>query len=293
MGFDLNTLILLLIAFVSSAFIFLIIAIFSKQLQKLFDPLFEKHLIHLEQEFSLLDMPMTPRRFLLFQIGLTILLVVVGIIVGTEIITRSLFAVVFPILGIFSTKLYITIMKKQRRKKFDEQFVDAISLISNAVKSGLSLMQSLELAVQEMPDPISYEVNLVIQTTRLGIAIDVALGEWAERMASPDLDIFVTAVVIQRQTGGNLSDILDILASTIRQRYKIQGQIKALTAQGITSAYFLVALPIILGIVLYIVQPETTSLLFTHKYGLMMVAGSALMMSIGAFIVKKIVTIDI
>jgi len=293
MGFDLNTLILLLIAFVSSAFIFLIIAIFSKQLQRFFDPLFEKYLIHLEQEFALLDMPMTPRRFLLFQIGLSILLLVVGIIVGTEIITRSLFAVVFPILGLFITKQYISIVKMQRRKKFDEQFVDVISLVSNAVKSGLSLMQALELAVQEMPDPISYEVNLVIQTTRVGIPLDVALTEWSERINSSDLDIFVTAVIIQRQTGGNLSDILDTLANTIRQRYKIQGQIKALTAQGITSAYFLVALPIILGIVLYIVQPETTSLLFTHKYGLMMLAGSALMMSIGAFIVKKIVSIDI
>lgn len=279
-----------LVIFVS---VFLLIAVFSGNIEKSIDPIFGRYLKYLENEFLVLDMPMTARNFMMFQVGLSILLFVLGIILGDGVLSKMFMAILLGAIGFFLCRIYLTQQKNKRKSRFDEQFVDAISLIANAVRSGLSLMQALDLTVSEMNEPISYEVNLVIQATRVGVPLDSALMEWAKRMNSKDLDIFVTAIIIQSQTGGNLTEILETLGKTIRERFKIQRQIKTLTSQGVMSAYVLTGLPIILGIILYFIQPETMSLLFTNNYGLLLTFASLSMIGIGGFMVKKIVTIDI
>jgi len=283
----------LLIAAVIFVAVFLFVAVFSSQIEKKIDPFLAKYLRELEQEFSILEIPLTPKRFLLFQVALCTIFLVFGLVIGTDLVTKIIFAIFFACLALFATKRYIVMMKGRRRAKFEEQFVDAIAIISNAVRSGLSLMQAIELTVKEMPDPVSYEINLVIQATRVGVPLDVALTEWSNRMNSNDLDIFVTAVIIQSQTGGNITEILETLGSTIRERFKIQRQIKTLTSQGVLSSYILTGLPIILGVVLFFIQPKNMSLLFTTSYGLLMLAVSLTMIGVGGYIVKKIVTIDI
>lgn len=285
------TLAITAIIFVS---VFLVITVFSSNIDKNIDPFLGKYLKHLEKEFMFIDdIKFTPKRFMFMHIGITLVLFALGIIFMDGIFQKLFAGAILAVLGFYAGRIFVTQAKNRREQKFDEQFVDGISLISNAVRSGLSLMQSLELVVNEMPNPMSYETNLVIQSTRVGIPLDIALSEMSKRLKSNDLDIFITAVVIQNQTGGNLTEILETLASTIRERFKLQRRIKALTAQGIASAYILTLLPIILGVALFFVQPETMKLLFTTNYGIVLDISVMVMIAIGSFFVKKIITIDI
>lgn len=282
-----------IIAIIIFSSVFLLITVFSGNIEKSIDPVFGKYLKYLDKEFTLLNLPLSPKSFMMYQIGASILFFVLGLLIGEDVLSKIFVGTVLGCLAFFIGRIYLSREKTKRKQRFEEQFVDAIALIANAVRSGLSLMQALELTVSEMTDPISYEVNMVIQSTRLGASLDIAMLEWVRRMNSKDLDIFVTAILIQSQTGGNLSDILETLGNTIRERFKIQRQIKALTSQGTASAYVLTALPIVLGIALYFIQPETMSLMFTNNYGILLSLSSLGMIGIGGLIVKKIVSIDI
>lgn len=283
----------LLIGIIIFVAVFLLIAVFSGNIEKILDPFLGSYLKHLEKEFEILDLPITARSFMMFQIGLSILLLVIGLLIMEDVLSKVFVGFTLAVLSFFSTRLYITQNKNKRRAKFDEQFVDAIALIANAVRSGLSLMQALELVISEMGNPMAYEITLVTQSTRIGVPLDAALMEWSKRINSKDLDIFVTAVIIQNQTGGNLSEILETLGKTIRERFKIQRQIKTLTSQGVASAYVLTGLPIVLGIALYFIQPETMSVMVTNNYGIMLTLSTFAMIGVGGFFVKKIITIDI
>jgi tight adherence protein B len=288
-----NILIPALISIIIFIVVFLIIAVFSKNIESFLEPLFVKYLEKLEKDFTTLNLPFTPMDFLKYQIGGMILTFIIGLILGDGLFLKLLMAIIFSYSIFIYSNLYITNKKKKRKLKFEEQFVDALEMISNAVRSGLSLMQALELVVNEMEEPLSYEVNIVIQSIRIGVSLEAALNNWAERINSPDLDIFVTAVVIQNQTGGNLSEILETLAKTIRERFKIQRQIKTLTAQGVASSYILTGLPIFLVLALMFIQPETMKVLYTTNYGLILSGFIIIMISIGSVFVRKIINIDI
>lgn len=283
----------LLIGIIIFVAVFLLISVFSGNIEKTLDPFLGSYLKHLEKEFEVLDLPITARAFMMYQIGFSILLLVLGLLMMEDVLSKIFVGITLAVLSFFVSRMYITQNKNKRKSKFDEQFVDAIALIANAVRSGLSLMQSLELVISEMGNPMAYEITLVIQATRVGVPLDVALTEWSKRIDSKDLDIFVTAVIIQNQTGGNLSEILETLGKTIRERFKIQRQIKTLTSQGVASAYVLTGLPIVLGIALYFIQPETMSVMVTNNYGIMLTLSTFAMIAVGGFFVKKIITIDI
>ncbi|MFN8671768.1 MAG: type II secretion system F family protein [Candidatus Sericytochromatia bacterium] len=285
------TLAITAIVFVS---VFLLIAVFSSNIEKNIDPVLGRYLKYLEKEFKYIDdIKMSPKRFMMMHIGITLILFGLGIIIMDGVFPKIFTAIILAIIGLFGGNVFVKKAKERRKNKFDSQFVDAIALIANAVRSGLSLMQAMELVVTEMPNPVAYELNLVIQSTRVGIPLDIALTEMSKRVHSEDLNIFITAVLIQSQTGGNLTEILETLGLTIRERFKLQRRIKALTAQGIASAYILTFLPVVLGVALFFVQPQTMKLLFTTNYGLMLNLLVIVMISIGSFFVRKIITIDI
>lgn len=288
-----NILIPALIAIIIFIVVFLLITVFSKNIEGFLEPLFIKYLEKLEKDFLTLNLSFTPMDFLKYQIGGMILMFIVGLILGDGLFLKILMSIILSYGVFLYSNLYITNKKKKRKLKFEEQFIDALEMISNGVRSGLSLMQALETVVNEMEDPLSYEINLVIQSTRIGVPLATALNNWAERINSPDLDIFVTAVIIQNQTGGNLSEILETLAQTIRERFKIQRQIKTLTAQGIASSYILTGLPVFLITALMFIQPETMRVLYTTTYGLILSGFIIMMITIGSVLVRKIINIDI
>ncbi|NCD08172.1 MAG: type II secretion system F family protein [Negativicutes bacterium] len=192
--------------------------------------------------------------------------------------------------------LPILIVKRKisvRRKKFNSQIADALVLISSSLRSGYSFMQAIEMVSREMHPPISEEFYRVLREINLGVTTDEAMNHMAERINSVDLDLVVTAVLIQRQIGGNLTEILDNIANTIRERVKIAGHIRTLTAQGRLSGAIISLLPIVMAFVIYIINPNYIMPLFTQTAGYWMLIMAAVSEIFGILVIKKIVDIKI
>lgn len=190
----------------------------------------------------------------------------------------------------------ILIVKRKismRRKKFNSQIADALILIASSLRSGYSFMQAIEMVSREMHPPISEEFYRVLREINLGVTTDEAMNHMAERINSVDLDLVVTAVLIQRQIGGNLTEILDNIANTIRERVKIAGHIRTLTAQGRLSGAIISLLPIVMAFVIYIINPSYIMPLFTQTAGYWMLIMAAVSEIFGIMVIKKIVDIKI
>ena len=181
----------------------------------------------------------------------------------------------------------------QRRKKFNDQIADALVLISSSLRSGYSFMQAIEMVSREMHPPISEEFYRVLREINLGVTTDEAMNHMAERIDSVDLDLVVTAVLIQRQIGGNLTEILDNIANTIRERVKIAGHIRTLTAQGRMSGIIISLLPVLLGAVIFLLSPGYITPLFTQTAGKFMIIAAVVNELVGIMLIRKIVDIKI
>ncbi|MDP4092180.1 MAG: type II secretion system F family protein [Bacillota bacterium] len=180
---------------------------------------------------------------------------------------------------------------KKRLKLLNEQLNDAIVMISNSLKAGYSFFQAVETVSREMTGPISEEFLYLQKEINLGQSTEKALENLTSRVASEDLDLVITAVLIQRQAGGNLSEILDNISFTIRERIKIKGEIRTITAQGRMSGMVISLIPPILCVVLYMINPEQIGMLFKTTLGNIILVTAAVMELIGIFAIKKIVNI--
>ncbi|HEX6984937.1 MAG TPA: type II secretion system F family protein [Planctomycetaceae bacterium] len=183
--------------------------------------------------------------------------------------------------------------RRGRFKSFAKQLPDALELIGRALRSGHSLASGLHVVVEEMPAPVSVEFSRAYEEQNLGIPIEQALKNMLKRMPNLDLKFFVTAVAIQRQAGGDLAEILDKISYIIRERFKIMGQVQALTGEGRISGVVLMGLPIALFIAVYYLNPTYVMLLFTEELGRQMIAAAAVLQVLGAIAIKKIVNIKI
>ncbi len=180
---------------------------------------------------------------------------------------------------------------KKRMALFDKQLSDALVIIGNCLRAGFSFNQAIDSISIEMPDPIAKEFAKTIREIKLGFAMEKALNNMVERLKNNDLELIVSAVLIQRQVGGNLSEILDNIADTIKQRLKLKGEIKVLTATGRTSGMVVGMLPIFLMGVLMLINPGYVSMFFNSGIGIAMLAVGGVLEFIGFMIVKKIVDI--
>ncbi|MBO9310278.1 MAG: type II secretion system F family protein [Chloroflexi bacterium] len=196
--------------------------------------------------------------------------------------------------GFFLPRLYVAHKQAQRLKKFEQQMPDMLSMWVNSLRAGYSVLQSLEAIAREMPEPTSTEIQRVVREVQLGIPMEQALDHMLERMPSAELDLCFTAVNIQREVGGNLAEILEVIGHTIRERIKLLGEIRVLTAQGRITGWLISALPIILGVLLFIINPRYMGNLFNNPgCGWPMLAVGAFMIIAGMAAVQRIVSIDI
>ena len=183
--------------------------------------------------------------------------------------------------------------RRARLKRFESQLSDALELVGRALRSGHSLASGLNVVVDEMPDPISAEFEIAYEQQNLGIPIEQALKNMLKRVPNMDLKFFVTAVAIQRQSGGDLAEILDKIGHLIRERLQILGQVKALTGEGRISGVVLMALPIVLFFMVYNINPDYVMLLFTDPVGRKLAAGAIFLQMVGAVVMKKMVDIKV
>ena len=188
---------------------------------------------------------------------------------------------------------WLLFRRKRRMSRFEAQLPDALELIGRALRSGHSLASGLNVVCDEMPDPIAAEFSLAFEEQNLGIPIERALKNMLNRVPNLDLKFFVTAVAIQRQSGGDLAEILDKIGHIIRERFQILGQVKALTGEGRMSGIVLMALPIALFFAVYYLNPDYMLLLFTDPLGREMILYAFILQIIGAFVIKKIIDIKV
>jgi tight adherence protein B len=203
---------------------------------------------------------------------------------------------VAPVVGLVGFSLpFIWLLNKRRArlKAFAAQLPDALELVARALRAGHALGAGMHVVAEEMPTPIADEFGRVYEEQNLGIALEDALRGMCDRVPNMDLRFFVTAVAIQRQTGGDLAEILDKIGYIVRERYKILGQVKALTAEGRLSGIVLIALPFFLVIVMLHVNYGYVQYLWTHPMGVKLSIFGTVMMILGALIIKKIVDIKV
>jgi tight adherence protein B len=201
-----------------------------------------------------------------------------------------------PIGGIiFFTVPFTWLLHKRwkRLKMFAAQLPDALELVGRALRAGHSLAAGMHVVAEEMPVPIADEFNRVYEEQNLGIAIEDALKNMSDRVPNLDLRFFVTSVVVQRQTGGDLSEILDKIGYVIRERFRILGQVKALTAEGRLSGVVLIGLPFFMFLVMLHVKYDYVEKLWTHPLGVKMAMGALVMQLLGALVIRKIVNIKV
>ncbi len=218
--------------------------------------------------------------------------ILLGLLVG--VLIKSLYGVIFgALIGIYIPFLFLRIKKKQRQKLFNEQLGEVLTTMSNALRSGHSLMKALEVVSLDTPLPAGQEFSYTMKEMQLGIPTETALKNMNERIDSKDLELMITAVLIQRQVGGNLAEVLDSIADTIRDRIRIQGEIKTLTAQGKLSGIIISIIPIGLGVFFYIINPEYITELFFDPLGIVMIIMAVMGQIIGGLFIRKIVDIDV
>jgi tight adherence protein B len=244
---------------------------------------------NLRNLFVQADSPITVNTFTGISAGCALLGVVGAMIARSPV---PLYPVVALLFGTFPL-MWLLLRRRSRFKKFAKQLPDALELVGRALRSGHSLASGMHVVVQEMPTPIAAEFANVYESQNLGIPIEQALRDMLKRMPNLDLKFFVTAVVIQRQTGGDLAEILDKISHIIRERFKILGQVQALTGEGRISGVVLMALPIVLFFVVYHLNPDYVMLLFTDPLGRKMIAVAAVLQVMGAVCIKKIVNIKV
>lgn len=204
-------------------------------------------------------------------------------------------ALALPV-AVLAATLPIQLLRRSARKRlalFESQFPGALELIARSMRAGHAFSVSLEMLHREFEQPLAGEFRRVFEEQNLGMPLDAALARLASRVRLVDVQFFVSAVVLQRRTGGNLTEILDTLAEVIRERYKLKGKVKAISAHGRMTAQALSAIPIVVGAMMFAVNAEYSNFFFHTALGLEMLSGSAALQLVAYVVIRKIVTIKV
>jgi tight adherence protein B len=245
---------------------------------------------NLSTQLARADLKLTVGEFVLLQVLAALAIGAGGYLLSGTIVLGLLAAV----LGWFAPRWFMSYRQGARLRAFNDQLGDALNLMVNGLRSGYSVLQAMEAVSREMPPPIATEFSRIVQEVQIGLPLDQAMNNMLRRIKSDDLDLVVTAINVQREVGGNLAEILDVISFTIRERVRIKGEIRTLTAQGRYSGYVISLLPIGLALVLFCVNKPYVSRLFTSGWcGWAMVVCGLLMIGTGFIAIQKIVTIEV
>ena len=213
--------------------------------------------------------------------------------IGMMLLANILFAVIIGGVGYYVTGFWLKRRITKRTQKLEAQLVDLLQMISSGLKAGFGLVQALDSASQQAKAPMQIEVKRALRDTAMGASIEQSLGALNDRIGSPDFDIVVTAILIQRSVGGNLGEILENVGHTMRERERIRGEIRTLTSQQRMTGYVVGGIPIGLLGIFFLISPEFIGLLFTTSMGHIMLGVAAALEVLGFFVIKKIVDIEV
>jgi tight adherence protein B len=230
--------------------------------------------------------------------GSAIVIFSIGLAVGLGLLTflfvpQPLAAPVVALLGAFAPFGWLKHKRSARLKKFEEQFPEALDVLSRAIRAGHAFQTALGMCADEMPGPVGPEMKKTFDQQNYGLPLKDALNDLAQRINIIDVRFFVTAVMIQRDTGGNLSEILDNLAHVVRERFKILRQVRVHTAHGRFTSYVLLSLPAFLAVALSILNPDHMAPMFRERMGQMMLMGAMVLQAFGYLWIKQVIKIEV
>ena len=205
----------------------------------------------------------------------------------------TIFAPVAAVVAGMMPYFVLAYRRSKRIKRFEEQFPEALDLLSRALRAGHAFQTAMGMVAEELPAPVGPEFKKTFDQQNFGLPLKEALTELADRIPLLDVRFFVTAVQIQRETGGNLAEILDNLASVVRERFKLLRQVRVHTAHGRFTGWVLLALPAALGVALSLISPDHMNTLFTEQLGKTMLIGAAVMQTIGYIWIRKVIRIEV
>lgn len=236
------------------------------------------------------DLKLRPAEWYLIRIGTVLVLALIGLAVYRNLI----FAAVLAVVGVFAPPLVLRFRERRRSRRFNDQLGDVLVLLSNALKAGYSFPQAMASVARSANPPVAEEFSRANREVQLGVNTDEALAHMVARIRSEDLDLVVTAVQIQRVVGGNLAEILDNIAFTIRERIRIKGEIRTLTAQARASSYIITGLPIALALILQAINPAYIQPLLNFKGpGPIVLIVCACSIALAYYIMQRIANIEV
>jgi tight adherence protein B len=236
------------------------------------------------------DLKLTPSEFMGLNVISVVGLMALGFILGRG---SLLLLAIGGIAGFYLPRLYLNWKIAQRLNAFNNQLSDTLILLANSLRSGYSLLQSMETVSRDIAPPMSTEFARVVREIGLGLSIDEALSHMLDRVKSEDLDLVITAINIQHEVGGNLAELLDTISHTIRERVRIKGQIQAMTATQRLSGNVVALLPIALGLFMYVVNPLYIQRMWQNVCGIIMLTTGLITITAGYFAIRKITDIEV
>jgi len=244
---------------------------------------------NLRRELGRADLKLTVGEYM----AVTLMSVVGAVLVGIVLFRNLVLGLAFSIVGFYLPRIYVRMRQGSRLSAFNNQLSDTITMLANSLRSGYSLGQGMELVSREAPPPTCDEFRRVVQEMGLGLSSEEALNNMLKRVPSDDLDLMITAINVQHEVGGNLAQILDGIATTIRERVRIKGEIKTLTTQQTYSGYIITALPFALGGIIFMLNPKYMSGLIETPCGWLMMGVGGVMIFSAYIIIRKIVNIEV
>lgn len=252
----------------------------------------------LARDLAQADLKLTVTEFVMIRFASVLIFAALGAFIGRA-GTLALVAGVLigGIVGLVAPMRFVKFKQGRRLKSFNDQLGDTVGLLANSLRSGYSLLQSMEMVSREAAPPISQEFRRVVQEVGLGLSLEEGLNNLMRRVPSDDLDLMVSAINIQTEVGGNLAEILDTISHTIRERVRIKGQIRVLTSQARYSGYVVTLLPIAIALIITAINPDYMSPIFTFgmppEAWCCMPACSVAMMVSGFLVIRRIVDIEV
>jgi tight adherence protein B len=246
----------------------------------------------MSRELARADLKFRPAEYIALMVACAAAFGIAGWILGKSL----LFGIGSAVFGAFVPQIYVKRAQRARLRQFDNQLGDMLNLMVNGLRAGYSTLQAMEAVSRELPSPICDEFRRVVQEMQLGIPMEEALEHLLRRINSEDLDLVITAINVQREVGGNLAEILDVISYTIRERVRIKGEINALTAQGRITAWVISLLPVALVGILFLANRQYIMQFFnpeTRTCGIPMIILASIMVLSGFYSVRKMAQIDI
>ena len=271
-----------------AASIFFISLVVYNVLMKGFEQYQERYLNRQLEDLSEMFLFVDPKQMLLLSLSVMVLAFLVGIFFFGYVVTAML-----TITGFFFPTMLVRYYRKRRIQMFNVQLVDALSQIGNSLKAGQTFLQAMDGVTRDAPVPLSQEFGLTLKEVKLGTSMEDALNNMTQRVECDDLDLVVVSTNIARQLGGNMAEMFDTIAATIRERFRIEGRIKALTAQGKLQGWIVASLPLVLWFVMDYMRPDLMEPMLMHWFGYVLIAVIIFMEALGVFFIRRIVNIDV